>query len=120
MDFSEIKEFLRNALYFNLITDSPILSGSMQYHIQLGYGADGYEIIIEAPFYDMKEWEKRKVLVYTGESHNGTTDYAVSVNESGGFGRHNASEHWVNRCINAVCQEIATKFGGVVEGELQS
>lgn len=119
MNLDEVKEFLRNALYFNLIMESPVLSGSMQYHIQMGYGADGYEIIIEAPFYDSARWQKDKVLVYTGESKNGVTDYAYDVNESGAFGRHNKSEHWVNRCINNVCREVALKYNGVVEGELE-
>lgn len=118
MDLSEIKEFAKNALYYNLVLESPVLSGSMQYHIQQGYGADGYEIIIEAPFYDGKRWEKDHVLVYTGETHNGKTDYAFDVNEYGAFFRHNKSEHWVNRVINAVCNNIAQKFNGIVEGEL--
>ena len=118
MDYKEIEEYARSSLFWNLIKESPILSGSMQYHIQMGYGNDGYEIIIEAPFYDMKKWQKDKTLVYTGESHNGVTDYALSVNEAGGFGRHNASEGWVNRCVNYVCRDVAQKYNGVVEGEL--
>lgn len=116
---SDIKNTTCSALLWTLVVNSPILSGSMQMHIQLGYGNDGYEVIIEAPFYDMKKWEKNKTLVYTGETKNGFTDYAQWVNEAGGFGKHNKSEHWVNRVVNEVCRSIAIEYGGIVEGELE-
>lgn len=117
MDFSNIKEELQYKLLYELIMQSPVLSGNMQYHIQLGY-EDDYVIKIEAPFYDMKEFKKKGVIVHTGKSVNGVTDYANWVNEAGGFGSHNKSEHWVNRVINECCNIIAKKYGAIVEGEL--
>jgi len=119
MNLSDIKDVTRSSLLWQLIMDSPILSGNMQYHIQLGYGNDGYEVIIEAPFYDMKQWRKNKTIVHTGETKHGFSDYAQWVNEAGGFGRHNKSEHWVNRSVNDICRSIAIKYGGVVEGVLE-
>ena len=118
MDLEEIKDYTRSSLFYNLVMESPILSGNMQSMISMGYGNDGYEVIIEAPFYDFKKWEKEGVIVHTGESFNGKTDYAYDVNEFGAFGRHNKSEHWVNRVINVICHDVAVKFNGVVEGEL--
>ena len=114
----EIKEELQNSLLWNLVMDSPILSGNMQAMISLGYGNDGYEVIIQAPFYDNEKWKKDHVIVHTGASKNGITDYAYEVNEFGAFGSHNKSEHWANRTINTVCQEIATKYNMKVVGRL--
>ena len=118
MDMSSIKEFTQNALFYNLISECPILSGSMSIHISMGYGNDGYEILIEAPFYDHTQFRKKGIIVYTGETKKGVENYAQWVNEVGAFGKHNRSEHWVNRVVNEVCSLVATQFGGTVEGEL--
>jgi len=115
---TDLQEKLQFMLFYNLVMQSPVLSGSMQSHIQLGYGNDGFQIVIDAPFYDMKEWQKNKKLVYTGKNINGVTAYANMVNESGGFGRHNKSEHWVNRVINDCCNILASEIGGEVINEL--
>lgn len=114
----DIKEELQYSLLWNLVMESPVLSGNMQSFIHLGYGNDGYEIMIEAPFYDAKRWQKDKVIVHTGANKNGVTDYALSVNEVGAFGSHNKSEHWANRVINQCCEEIAKKYHGKVEKRL--
>ena len=119
LEMDELKEFLKSSLLWTLVTKSPILSGSMQVHIQPTWSSDGTIIVIEAPFYDQKEWRKNQRLVYTGESKYGFTDYAQWVNDAGGFGRHNKSEHWVNRVVNQVCKEVARKYDGIVEGELE-
>lgn len=113
-----IAEKLRFTCFYNLIMQSPVLSGSMQAHIQLGYGNDGFEIVIDAPFYDQKEFRKHKQLIYTGEVKYGKTAYAEWVNELGAFGRHNKSEHWVNRVLNEACQVVAAEVGGIVINEL--
>lgn len=118
MDISDIKDVTRSSLLWSLVISSPVLSGNMQMNIQMGYGNDGYEIVIEAPFYDFNRWKKEGTIVYTGESKKGFTDYAYWVNEAGGFGSHNKSEGWVNRAIMFVCEDIASRFGGVVEGSL--
>ena len=115
----DLVEKLRFLCFYNLVMQSPVLSGSMQAHIQFGYGNDGFEIIIDAPFYDQKEFRKNHNLVYTGEIKNGKTAYAYWVNEMGAFGRHNKSEHWVNRVLNECCQAVASEIGGTVINELQ-
>lgn len=110
---------LFSLVYSDLIMSSPILSGNMQSMIQLGQiGTKEVEIIISAPFYDIKEWEKNKVVKHTGESKNGVTDYANWVNELGGFGRHNKSEYWVNRVCYECAQAVANEVGGIVINEL--
>ena len=114
----DLKEELQYSLLWNLVMESPVLSGNMQSMISLGYGNDGYEVIIEAPFYDMKKWQKQGIIVHTGANKNGITDYAYEVNEFGAFGRHNKSEHWANRVINTCCEEIAKKYGGEVTKRL--
>ena len=114
----DIKEELQYALLWHLVNESPVLSGNMQSMIQLGYGNDGYEIKIPAPFYDATKWKKDKVIVHTGAVIGGLTDYAYSVNEFGAFGTHNKSEHWVNRVLNRICEEVAKKYGGTVEVRL--
>lgn len=111
---TNLEQEIQALCFYNLIVNSPILSGSMQAHIQLGYGNSGFQIVIDAPFYDMKEWEKNKRLVYTGANKNGITAYAKWVNDVGAFGRHNKSEHWVNRVLNDSCTVIANKIGATV------
>lgn len=114
-----IVEKIHALLFSNLVMQSPVLSGNMQSMIQVGIqGGDTREIIIDAPFYDMKRWNKDKVVVHTGEVVNGMTAYAESVNRSGAFGRHNKSEGWVNRAIKEVVETIANEIGAEVVYEL--
>lgn len=116
---TELQEKLQFLCFYNLVMQSPVLSSSMQNHIQIGYGNDGFQIVIDAPFYDAKEWEKNKQLVYTGAIKNGMSAYAYWVNEVGAFGRHNKSEHWVNRVLNEACLALAGEIGAEVINELQ-
>ena len=102
-------------LFSNLVMSSPVLSGNMKSFIKTG--SDG-TIVIDAPFYDMRKWEKDKVVVHTGETINGRTAYAEWVNRLGAFGRHNKSERWVNRAILEVVQAIANEIGAEVIYEL--
>ena len=114
-----IVEALHSLLYTNLHLSSPVLSGNMRSWIEIGdITPDTKEIVIYAPFYDMKKWQKDGTIVYTGETIHGKTDYAQWVNDMGAFGRHNRSEHWVNRCCYEVAQAIANEVGGTVINEL--
>lgn len=113
-----LEQQLQFLCFYNLVMQSPVLSGSMQAHIQLGYTGDEFAIIIDAPFYDMKEFKKNHNLVYTGKVINGMEAYAYWVNEVGAFGRHNKSEHWVNRVLNDCCLMIAGQIGAQVINEL--
>ncbi len=116
----DIVEKLHALLYSNLIMQSPVLSGNMQSLIQVGVQGGGTrEIIIDAPYYDMKKWEKEKVIVHTGEVKNGKTAYAEDVNLRGAFGRHNRSEGWVNRAIKEVVDTIANEIGAQVIYEIK-
>ena len=109
-------EELQQLIYYNLIVNAPILSENTQNMISaLGlYGLDPVNnearILVTAPSYDMNQWKKNKVII-----HNYDYDYAKSTNERGGFGKHNDSEHWVNRVINKCCEEFARRNGGRVE-----
>lgn len=114
-----IVERLHALLFSNLILSSPVLSGNMQSLIQVGLqGSDTREIIIDAPFYDPKKWEKEKVIVHTGEVIDGRTAYAEWVNKYGAFFKHNKSEGWVNRSILEVVTAIANEIGAQVIYEL--
>ena len=110
-----IVEKLHAVLFSNLIMSSPVLSGNMQSMIQVGLqGSSTREIIIDAPFYDAKRWYKDKVVVHTGETHNGKTAYAEDVNKYGAFFRHNKSEGWVDRAVREVVEVIANEIGAQV------
>lgn len=103
-------EELHNLIYTNLVMQSPVLSGNMKANIssmKLG------EICISGPAYDLKKWKKDKVIVHTGGP-----DYANEVNISGAFGRHNKSEHWVNRVLFDSVSVIANEIGAIVINEL--
>ena len=112
-------EKIHSLLFSNLTMSSPVLSGNMKSFIKTGnVGINTREIIIDAPFYDMKKWEKEKVIVHTGETIAGRTAYAEWVNRLGAFGRHNKSEGWVNRAVLEVVSAIANQVGAEVVYDL--
>jgi len=113
-------EKLTSLLFATLVTSSPVLSGNMKSLIQISkYGENECEIVIDAPFYDAKKWQKDKTIVYTGETYNGKSAYAELVNKAGGYGTHNKSEHWVNRACVEVAEIIANEIGATVINELR-
>ena len=63
-------EELQLMIYYNLVLESPVLSGNMQNMIDsLGlYGLDPVNnesrILITAPSYDTKKWRKEQVIVH--------------------------------------------------------
>lgn len=105
-----IEQAVQGLCFYTLVVNSPVLSGSMKAHIEL----DPNGIKIDAPFYDLKEWNKSHRIIYTGAVVNGMTAYAKWVNDVGAFGRHNKSEHWVNRALYDACTIIANQIGAVV------
>lgn len=116
----DIVEKLHALLFSNLIMQSPVLSGNMQSMIQVGLqGSATREIIIDAPFYDARKWNKEKVVVHTGEIIHGRSAYAEWVNDYGAFFTHNKSEGWVNRAIKEVVEAIANEIGALVIYEIR-
>lgn len=116
----DIVEKLHALLFSNLVMQSPVLSGNMQSMIQTGMqGSATREIIIDAPYYDMKKWNKDKVVVHTGQVINGKTAYAEDVELYGAFGRHNKSQGWVGRAIKEVVEAIANETGAQVVYEIR-
>lgn len=111
----DIKEKLHSLLLSNLTFTSPVLSGNMKAHIKEN---GDREIVIEAPFYDLKKWRETGNIIYTGKEIYGKTDYAEWVNKFGAFGRHNKSEHWVNDTILSVVTIIASEIGAEIINEL--
>ena len=111
---TSLEQQLQFLCFYNLLINCPILSGSMKKHVELGFDGNNLQIVIDAPFYDMKQWKKTGQIIYTGAVKNGFTAYAYWVNEVGAFGRHNKSEHWVNRALNEACLIMANQIGAVV------
>ena len=108
-------EKLYSLVFYNLHAQAPVLSGNMLSFIQTAqaYGSE-FVIVIDAPFYDQKEWEKNKTVVHTGKTVDGMTAYAQMVNDIGAFGTRNKSMHWVNR----VCVEAAVALAGEIGAEV--
>ena len=113
-------EKLYALVFYNLHAQSPVLSGNMLSMIQTSqaYGTE-FVIVIDAPVYDAKEWEKHKQIVHTGKNINGKTAYAQWVNDIGAFGTHNKSMHWVNRVCVQAATTIASEIGAEVINELE-
>lgn len=113
-------EKLYSLVFYNLHTQVPILSGNMACFIQTSeaYGSE-FVIVIEAPFYDEKEWKKTHSIVHTGATVRGKTDYAQWVNDLGGYGTRNKSMHWVNRVCVEAATAIASEIGAEVINELE-
>ena len=59
-------EKLYALVFYNLHTQSPVLSGNMLSYIQTSqaYGSE-FVIMIDAPFYDGNEWRKNKTIKKT-------------------------------------------------------
>ena len=113
-------EILQNLIFMGLVNDCPILSGNMDTSITTGLTTPSQcEVVIMAPFYDMKKWKQTGAIIHTGESKKGKTDYAEWVNKLGGFATHNSSEHWVNRSIYSVVSAYANMIGAIVINELE-
>lgn len=111
---------LYNLLDIALRINSPVLSGNMKQHIELvSINGDEVTFCIDAPFYDLNKWKKDNIIVYTYKNINGKTAYAESVNESGGFGTHNKSEHWINRSCYAAAEVVANELGATLINELE-
>ena len=115
-----IVEELTSLLLADLIMQSPRLSGNMKDHIKIvEFGEHTTKIEISAEFYDTNLWRKSGVITFTGANYDGITNYPMWVNEIGAFGKHNKSEHWVNREVNNVCETIANEYNGEVRNELE-
>ena len=113
-------EKLYALVFYNLYCQSPVLSGNMLSLIQTSeaYGSE-FVIMIDAPFYDMKEWQKNKQVVHTNKTVDGKTAYAQWVNDIGAFGTHNKSMHWVNRVCVGAAITLANEIGAEVINELE-
>lgn len=113
-------EKLYALVFYNLHAQSPVLSGNMLSMIQTSeaYGTE-FVILIDAPFYDEKQWNKNRQIVHTGKTINGKTAYAEAVNAVGGFGTRNKSMHWVNRVCVEAATALASEIGAEVINELE-
>ena len=109
---SPILQSMTILLRMYLAQQSPVLSGNMKSGIEIdNFDEHQTEIVINAPFYDMKEWLKTRNIVYTGSTKYGSiTDYAEWVNRLGAFGTHNGSEGWVNRAVVDVVRTVAAQY----------
>ena len=113
-------EKLYALVFYNLHTQVHMLSGNMASLIQTSqaYGTE-FVIMIDAPFYDAKEWEKNKRVVHTRKTVDGKTAYAEWVNSIGAFGTHNKSMYWVNRVCLQSAMTLASEIGAEVINELE-
>lgn len=108
---TELMQSLYSLLNTYLIQESPVLSGNMRTGIEVSSIDDHQvELVINAPFYDMKIWNKTGAVVYTGASYGGITDYAMWVNRSGAFNKHNKSQAWANRAVVDCVKVIAAQY----------
>ena len=89
---------------------TPILSGNMQQQIIkaniVNISDNEVTFCIEAPFYDLKKWKEEGVIIHTGKTYHGMSDYANIVNQFGGFAKKNKSMFWVNRVCNQAAETI--------------
>lgn len=117
----KIVEKLYTLLEDDLYLSCPVLSGNMRHHIDINTVLPEdkeVNIVISAPFYNVKEWEKNHRIVFTGEVIKGKHDYAQWVNDLGPFGKSGRSQHWVNRVCYEVCTAVANEIGAEVVNEL--
>ena len=79
------------------------LSGNLKKSVKIEKnGGNGYNITIEAPRYDIKEYKR------TGVKISKPGSYASSVNETGGFSKHH--KDYVNKCIERALQRWESTY----------
>lgn len=99
-------------LYVNLDISCPVLSGNMKNTINVtGLEENEIKIAIEPKFYNLKKFKDEGIIVFDETGKGNLTSYAKLVNDAGGFGTHNDSEHWVNRA----CYEVANAIKKEIE-----
>ena len=118
MDEINDVEKLYNLILVSLRANAPTLSGNTKnsIHTSRSFGRE-FTIVIDPEYYDINLWKKTGILsnkVIKG----GSSSYAASVNEKGGFGTHNKSTHWVNKVCLSCVEQIAAEIGAVVINEL--
>ena len=114
-------EKLYNLVDENLYLSCPVLSGNMRHHIDVNTVLkedEEVEIVISAPFYDLKEFTKNHKIVYTGKIIDGKHDYAYWVNAVGAFGRGGRNVNWVHRAIYEAVTTFASEIDAQVINEL--
>lgn len=110
MDFDTLLEELSFVLFDILKIECPYMSGNMNEHIEItNVGKDEATICVSAPAYDIKLWNEEKQIRYIGGE-----DYALDVNNYGGFFTHNYSMHWINRALDKACNIVAKENNGEV------
>lgn len=98
-DFLEVQAPILSSNLFRCITKAQLVNVS----------DNEITFCIDAPFYDMKLWKEKGVIVHTNASPKkwpDITDYAMWLNDAGAFGTHNRSMHWVNRVCYAAAHVI--------------
>lgn len=114
-------EKLYNLIDENLYLSCPVMSGNMRHHIDVNTvlkDDEEVEIVISAPFYDLKEWEKNHRIKFTGATINGKHDYAYWVNALGAFAKGGRDVNWVHRAIYEACCTLASEIDAQVINEL--
>ncbi len=114
-------EKLYNLIDENLYLSCPVMSGNMRHHIDVNTvlkDDEEVEIVISAPFYDLKEWEKNHRIKFTGAIINGKHDYAYWVNALGAFAKGGRDVNWVHRAIYEACCTLASEIDAQVINEL--
>ena len=112
---TQLEQQIADLLLEILQATSPVLSGNTKENIRVQVIEGGkLQIVIEPREYDVMEFIDNGIINLTS-----LDSYANSVNEEGGFHRHNKSETWVNRaCLNA-CQTIAQQNHATVVNKLR-
>ncbi len=114
-------EKLYNLVDENLYLSCPVMSGNMRHHIDVNTvlaGDEEVSIVISAPFYDLKEWQKTGRVVLTGKTVGDKHDYAYWVNALGAFAKGGRDVHWVHRAIYEACCTLASEIDAEVINEL--
>lgn len=118
---NEILEKVYTLVNSTLYHKSPVLSGNMRTGIRIMKVEDDEVVTrIDAPYYDLEVWQKTKVILLTGETENGKTDYAEDVNLYGGFKSFNKSRGWVDRAVRDACEAVASQYDNVEVIDLRS
>ena len=112
-------EKLQSLLFNQLLVNCPYLSGNMLNNISVKPLSDKkVEITISAKFYDVDLFKNKGVIKFTNENHNGITNYAMWVDNYGGFFSHNKSENWITNTVADCCNVIGNEIGAKVDNRL--
>lgn len=96
----QVAQSIRNDIYQDFSLRH--LSGNLMDTIRIVHNEDDAQVVVPAIRYDLKEWNKREVIIFTPQEGS----YANAVDIYGGFSR--THQNYVDRAIMGTIRSVCS------------